>query len=413
MKCRNQNRGFGIIDLLVSLAMVALVMTLLLPVALRVRGKSRLADCKSRLQKIAIAAHDFHDAFMRLPPGTLNYMEPVDGLEAAQKTPGLSQDDCQNLSALFLLLPFVDPEGDVPGVNLYDTVDGRLVNLKKDLREITNDAEPPQRIFKNQFEYGPGAGVHYPEGSPIQYLYSPMEPDCVASTKVTGYLCPDDTLDADLSLPSVVVTMPFYNSTSLYGTPLHDLLYVVDREKELARTNYVAVAGTTSCINVVSPLAKWGGAMTGRQPVTLVDLANLDGSSNTFMFGESLGDVGGISKVLDSGQMYGLREEKLEAGKRTISRSWVWGGLGILASYNFPWGNMDHPDIQDPENEGVHLKLLGNGRLADPGSFSAVHDEGVNFVMCDASAHTVPREIAWQLYYGNGGMRDGVTERGF
>jgi hypothetical protein len=76
---------------------------------------------------------------------------------------------------------------------------------------------------------------------------------------------------------------------------------------------------------------------------------------------------------------------------------------------------MVHPDLFDPDpnKPGRYLKLLGDGRMADPESFSAAHPAGVNFAMADASVHTVPRGISWQLYYGNGGMRDGATERGF
>jgi hypothetical protein len=74
---------------------------------------------------------------------------------------------------------------------------------------------------------------------------------------------------------------------------------------------------------------------------------------------------------------------------------------------------MVHPDIRDPDAAKGFLKLLGDGRMADPESFSSVHEAGVNFAMADASVHTVPRDITWQLYYGNGGLRDGITERGF
>lgn len=131
------------------------------------------------------------------------------------------------------------------------------------------------------------------------------------------------------------------------------------------------------------------------------------------MFGESLGDVGSIGVMSDAGELTDFNRERMEVGNREMTRSWAWGGLAILASSNFPWGTMTHPDLEDPEKEKTYLKLLGDGRMADPESFSSVHEGGVNFAMCDASIHTVPRDIAWQLYYGNGGLRDGATERGF
>jgi hypothetical protein len=195
---------------------------------------------------------------------------------------------------------------------------------------------------------------------------------------------------------------------------LDDLLYVTFKDMNLGKTNYVAVAGTTSCFNVPSRLAKWAGAMTGRPAMTLEMVANLDGSAGTFMFGESLGDVGGIAKLTEKGELDGVNDFKeIKSGKRGITRSWIWGGLGILASSNFPWACMQHPELMEPEREGAYLKLLGDSALADPESFSSAHVDGVNFAMVDGSAHTVPRDIRWQLYYGNGGLRDGIAERGF
>ena len=408
--------GFAVIDLLACLSLGGIVVALALPAMQRTRESARNVDCKERLRTIAIAAHNYHDAFMRLPPGTLSYEKPPKGLDAAQATPGLSRDECQNLSALFLILPFLEPEddGETRPVNIYDSVDGRLVDMKKDLRQIVDASEPPKRIFNSQFRYGPGAGVNFPVDSYIQDLYDyDMGASGVAADAIPNFNCPADELNAESELPSIAITMPYYDGKSQYGTPLDDVLYVVFKDMELAKTNYVAVAGTTSCMNVPSPLAKWAGAMTGRTVMTLEQIANLDGSARTFMFGESLGDVGGIARLSEAGEIIHFNDKDIEPGKRAMTRAWAWGGIGILASSNFPWATRQHPDIREPDGEKNFLQLLGNGRLADPESFSSVHKDGVNFAMADASVHTVPRDISWQLYYGNGGLRDGITERGF
>ncbi len=417
MKRFKSKIGFAVIDLLACVALGGIVVAMALPAVQRTRESARRMECKLRLRTIAIAAHNFHDAFMRLPPGTLSYQKPPKGLVAAQETPGLSRDECQNLSALFLLLPFLpqaDDDQDNPN-NIYDSVDGRLVDLKKDLRQIVDASEPPKRIFNSQFRYGPGAGLNFPVDSYIQKLYDDddMDPSGVVTQAIPNFNCPADELNAESELPSIAITMPYYDGTSAFGTPLDDLLYVAFKDMELAKTNYVAVAGTTSCNNVPTPLSKWGGAMTGRHMMTLEQISNLDGTSRTFMFGESLGDVGGIAKVEESGELSDYSRDNIEPGKRAITRAWAWGGIGILASSNFPWGYMQHPDIQDPDREKGYLKLLGDARLADPESFSSAHEGGVNFAMVDASVFTVPRDITWQLYYGNGGLRDGTVERGF
>ena len=59
------------------------------------------------------------------------------------------------------------------------------------------------------------------------------------------------------------------------------------------------------------------------------------------------------------------------------------------------------------------MNISGNARLADPETFSSAHPAGVNFAMVDASVHTVPQSLHWEVLYGLGGMRDGIKDRGF
>jgi hypothetical protein len=240
----------------------------------------------------------------------------------------------------------------------------------------------------------------------------PLPNTGVCAKIIPAFECPSDNINQGAGTYSIFVSLPFWGPgvTSLYGTPLSDLLHVYSTSassRTYKKTNYLAVAGTTSCNNVPDPLSKWGGAMTCRAIQTLEQCSNLDGTSKTFMYGENLGDIGNLWDVSGSGL--------IEPGVRYVATTWCWAGLNILASYTFPWGYMQHPDYKDPDpaRPGNYVKLLGNGRLADAESFSAAHPAGVNFANCDASVFTVPRNISWQLYYGNGGLRDGTTERGF
>jgi prepilin-type N-terminal cleavage/methylation domain-containing protein len=411
---RKHSKGFTLVELLVVIAIIGILIALLLPAVQVVREAARRTDCKNRMRQIAIAAHDFHDAYMRLPPGTLHLAIPDNGFSAAFTDPATSlygYRTCQNVSSLFLIAPFIELQ------NTYDSCDARFVDLKKDLTQITDATTPvPLRIFNSALRYGPGAGAAFPLNSYIQHMFDPaVTPNVGVSTEVIpDYYCPSDNLQQSFGTLKCLVAGPVYNATNIFGEPLDDLIHVFFGGTEgMSATNYCAVAGTTSCINVPSPLSQWGGCMTGRQPVALEQVSNLDGTSRTFMYGEIMGDVGNIADTQYAGAFFG--SPGIRPGERLLTYSWCYGGLNILANYDFPWGTMQHPTLVDPDPDrpGRYLKLLGDGRMCSGEAFGSAHPAGVNFAMADASVHTVPRGINWELFYGNGGMRDGESERGF
>lgn len=426
---RSQRKGFTLVELLVVIAIIGILIALLLPAVQQAREAARRADCKNRMRQLAIAAHNFHDATMRLPPGTLSALIPPQG--DATGLPVAPYDTStffginieQNLSSLFLIMPWMELS------DVYDQVDGRLVDLKKNLVQITDNSVPPLRIFDSMFTYGAGAGANFPQGDQIRNLRNLITATVTVQSGVVGlhipdFTCPSDNINDGGGTYPFFVALPFWGPTvtSAYGTPLNDILHIFTRSatgRTYRKTNYLAVGGTTSCNNVPDPLSKWGGVMTSRAAQTLEQCSNLDGTSKTFMYGENIGDVGNVGNALLPVPVNPANPSSPNSfvvpGVRVMAESWAWGGIHILASWAFPWAYMQHPDIFDPDpaRPGHFLKLLGDGRMADYESFSSAHPAGVNFAMADASVHTVPRNMTWQLYYGNGGLRDGTTERGF
>jgi type II secretory pathway pseudopilin PulG len=90
-----RRRGFTLFQLLVVLAILAMLLGLLLPAIQKVREAAARAQSMSNLHQIAIATHSYHDAIGRLPPGT----------------------DANNFSAHAHLLPYIEQQA------LWQTID--------------------------------------------------------------------------------------------------------------------------------------------------------------------------------------------------------------------------------------------------------------------------------------------------
>jgi len=315
---RSERRSaFTLIELLVVIAIIALLMALLLPAIQKVREAANKMLCGSNLRQLATAAHNYHNDYNRLPPG---YLGPIPA------TPNVPGDFAtaggvgpQYWSWLTLLLPYLEAD------NVFKSLVGDFAVDK--------------------------LGRHWS-------LPSGYANVIVGRSIINVLLCPSDNLQQAVVL-GYNQSFDFYHEDTIFGF-YTNLAIGWTPNIPLGRTNYMAVAGAMGK-GKSAAYSRWEGVMTNRSRVTLGQLTVMDGTSNTLLFGEALGDT-----LVPYGRSFAncWADSATLATFKGLGRGTMPGGVTILP--------------------GVPVT---KGSTWD--NYSSLHATGVQFVMGDASVRTV------------------------
>jgi len=231
-------QGFTLVELLVVIAIIGVLVALLLPAVQSARETSRRTSCANNLKQLGVAAHQFHDAFGRLPPG---YLGPIPHADW-----NAHQSDNQYIGVLAQLLPYVEQQG---AYNLIQTKMG------------VNDID----------------GAWWNNSSST----------AAARTKIKTFLCP--STDAYMQYTGVAATINIYRSDPTTVTAQLIFFTPSGTALLLGRSNYMGVSGYFGNIpaSLGTSTDSYTGLFSNRTTCRLAEIT--DGTSNVMMFGEATG----------------------------------------------------------------------------------------------------------------------------
>jgi len=307
-----------LIELLVVIGIIGLLMALLLPAIQKARESANKMLCASNLRQLAIAAHTYHTDRKKLPAGMYNTTLAPAGFVATEGP---------YVGVITALLPYIEQD-----------------NLYQGLRYPDNTSPPGRQLLVSLTA---NTGKPWWDLSTVGGSTNVNSSD-LARAKIPMLKCPSDNIDEPVNH---VFLATIGQNSNVGGAPWWMENPELTGVTQFGRTNYFGVAG----MNFETWwLTAYDGILRNRSNLTLGQITAKDGTSNTLLFGESVGGV-----------------DYNNAGTRDAVFAWM--GAGSLCT-----------------SHGLRAKGKNKqqyGPMVE--AFSSVHVAGVQFAMADASVRTL------------------------
>jgi prepilin-type N-terminal cleavage/methylation domain-containing protein len=325
-----QSAGFTLVELLVVIAIIGVLVALLLPAVQAAREAARRSSCKNNMKQLGIALHNYHDTYKIFPSATYNHKACI------QQSPTfMGSSPALSASGWVSALPFFEQTAIQGKYNLVSCASHAVASGTGNPAPVAGDAVTS------------GNGL-------------------LEATKLSVFICPSDP------------TSPFMTEAAA-----NSQFYAIKVGSGLrgARTNYDFHVNCDIRCNHWATQAANVRNMFGENSDTGLHSV-LDGTSNTFMIGETTLEV-----VNGEGNAWGYR-------------GWVM--IGVDASCTQQNGHGINVKSRAPSNTTQIPGQLGSWAWA-----GSNHPGGCHFVMGDASVQWVSQTIDFTLLTRLSRMADG------
>jgi hypothetical protein len=327
------SRHRRLLNAVVFLAILSVAAGLTAPVILKLQEASNRRECASNLRQIGIASHNYHNDWQKLPPGyygalRLNGPTNVVLADATQRGPWAG--------ALLVMRPYMQSDDEYPYV--WST-------------EKSYPSTPPDPAHQKW-----NCGLNE-ERDAWWRAEQNLKPN-TGQIKFKYLICPSDNAKESASVGTLYATHIANGSFQMFVGP-----------SPVGRTNYTAIAGAAGDFdpeinkqfgNPPADFSQWIGCMYNRSTLTLGQITVQDGTSNTLLFGESLG--GSVVNGRDT--------------------AWSWFGVGAMGTA-YGLGRATVPAPIDPPPLGTDPPEGNDG--AAWYRFSSRHPHVVQFCFADVS----------------------------